>query len=167
MSDSRQTILEQLAAGALSVEEAAAQLSALRAVSGAPTTATVETASAPKAPEVEAIKVVEAVSAPETPAVEAVNSTAATGEEEAPPAVKAKSTTRRLRIIVTERASNRQRVHISLPLGLVHFGLDLGEKWVANREGLNWQELRAALEQDGGVLMDVNDDDQHVEIRID
>lgn len=158
MSDTRQTILEQLAAGAISVEEAAIQLNALRAAPDA---------SAPEAMEAAALKEAEAASEPEAPVVETVKAGEAADQAVASDAVQAPPAARRLRIIVTERASNRQRVHISLPLGLVRFGLDIGEKWGAGREGWGWQDLRAALEQDGGVLMDVDDDDQHVEIRID
>lgn len=164
MSDTRQTILEQLAAGAISVEEAAIQLNALRA---APDASAPEAVSAPEAMEAAALKEAEAASEPEAPVVETVKAGEAADQAVASDAVQAPPAARRLRIIVTERASNRQRVHISLPLGLVRFGLDIGEKWGAGREGWGWQDLRAALEQDGGVLMDVDDDDQHVEIRID
>ncbi len=154
MSDTRHAILEQLARGAIGVEEAAAQLNLLRTSPSAPPAP--EPPAPPQAPQIDKPTAEELKAAEPEPA--------ATPTPDAGPEPTVKP--RRLRIQITDRLSEQRRVNISLPLGLVRLGLQLGEQWQPRLQGMSWSDLRAALEDESGVLMDVDDEHQHVEIRI-
>lgn len=154
MSDTRHAILEQLARGAIGVEEAAAQLNLLRTSPLAPPAP--EPPAPPQAPPIDKSTAEELKSAESEPA--------ATPTPDAVPESPAKA--RRLRIQITDRLSEQRRVNISLPLGLIRLGLQLGEQWQPRLQGMSWSDLRAALEDESGVLMDVDDEHQRVEIRI-
>ncbi len=52
---------------------------------------------------------------------------------------------RSFRVRVTDIRSGRVKVNVSLPLGLIDFGLKLGAKYVPEEAGFNIEEIRQAV----------------------
>lgn len=72
-----------------------------------------------------------------------------------------------LHIRVTDLATKKARVNVTLPAAMVRAGLKLGSRFAPELEGLDPELLRAFLVQgDAGVLVDVVDekDGEHVEV---
>ncbi len=142
MSDERLKILEALANGAISADEANARLEALRGTPPAAEPAAAATPSEPEAP----------AEAP-APAAEV-------------PKAKTQTEPRWLRIHVTDRASQQKRVNISVPLDIVRFGLRLGEKFNPEWRDMSWNELQAAIEEKAGLVLHVEGEDKWVDVLV-
>jgi len=72
-----------------------------------------------------------------------------------------------LRIRVTDLLSNRVKVNVSLPIGLVDVGLKMGARFAPEMAGLDVGAIQAALREgiQGRILeMDDEDDDERVEV---
>lgn len=72
-----------------------------------------------------------------------------------------------LRIRVTERTTGRQKMNVTVPIGLVDVGLKMGARFAPDVAGLDLEAIQAALH--GGVqgrIMDAESDrdDERVEI---
>ncbi len=75
-----------------------------------------------------------------------------------------------LHIRVTETATQKVRVNVTLPAAMVRAGLKLGSRFGSELEGLDPEALALLLAQgEAGVLLDVVDEDsgEHVEIFLD
>lgn len=72
-----------------------------------------------------------------------------------------------LRIRVTERATNRIKLNVTIPIGLVDVGLKMGARFAPEMAGMDTSAVEAAL-RDGirGRIIEVDDekDDERVEI---
>ncbi len=72
-----------------------------------------------------------------------------------------------LRIRVTERATNRAKLNVTIPIGLVDVGLKMGARFAPEMAGMDVSAIEAAL-RDGvrGRIIEVDDDkdDERVEI---
>lgn len=63
-----------------------------------------------------------------------------------------------LRVRVTDRETGRSRVNVNLPVSLVKVGIKLGARFAPEGEGLDWDELVAAIEEGAsGKLVHVED----------
>lgn len=74
-----------------------------------------------------------------------------------------------LHVQVNDLATGRRKVTVNLPLRLVRFGLDFGSRFAPEMKGFDWDELSQMMRQEKGVLVDVMDeeDGEHVQIFVD
>jgi len=75
-----------------------------------------------------------------------------------------------LHVRVDDLRSGKRKLSVNIPLRLIKFGLQLGNKWTPEVGGLDWDELSAAVANgDDGILIDVQDDEdgEHVQIYVD
>lgn len=146
-NEERKDILQLLASGKITADEAADLLSQT-----APAVPKEPTPSAP--PELPAFE-----KAPDLPAFEkAPESPAAKGEQPS-----------WLHVRVTDMATGKGKVTVNIPLRLLKFGLSVGSRFAPELEGMDWRELSAMMTQEKGVLVDVQDeeDGEHVQIYVD
>lgn len=72
-----------------------------------------------------------------------------------------------LRIRVTDRATSRAKLNVTIPIGLVDVGLKMGARFAPEMAGMDTSAVEAAL-RDGirGRIIEVDDDkdDERVEI---
>lgn len=71
------------------------------------------------------------------------------------------------RVRVTDLDTGRDKVNINIPIGLVNVGLKMGARFVGDVEGVNFDELAAAVQsgQTGKILeADDLEDGERVEI---
>lgn len=72
-----------------------------------------------------------------------------------------------LRVRVTDQATGKQKVTVNLPVSLMNVGLKMGARFAPDMEGLNVEEILAAIQEGAeGKVVDVVDDEdgEHVEI---
>jgi hypothetical protein len=148
--DERRSLLELVAAGKMSVADAAERIAGLgpgREVPGQSDTTSEEPA---------AIKVTEAEVEPESPVSKLKNGSGQKG--------------RWLHVHVSDMASGKSRVRIQLPLSFLNFGLKIGGRLAPELKQLNLKELAEDLDSiERGILVDVADEEggEHVRIFID
>lgn len=151
----KQEILELVAAGKISAQEAADLLSGQAAPAPpAPPAPPAEAMAEGKAPAGEKI-VVE---------VEEEGRAAATM-----PAASGKSPAW-FRVRVSDLHTGKRRVSVNIPLRFVKFGVKLGAGFVPEMRGVDWNELNGLLKSNnGGMLVDVEDEEsgERVEIFVD
>lgn len=74
------------------------------------------------------------------------------------------------RVRITDAATNKPKVNVTLPLSLINVAMKTGAKFAPEIDEINMQEIWEAI-QDGatGKIVDVmdSDDGQHVEVYID
>ncbi len=73
------------------------------------------------------------------------------------------------RVRVTDLRTGKQKVNVSIPLGLVEVGLRLGARFAPNTEGIDLEQItRAIREGTEGRIVDVEDEEgaEHVEVYI-
>lgn len=84
-----------------------------------------------------------------------------------PAARRETSKARWLRIRVTDRATERAKLNVTIPIGLVDVGLKMGARFAPEMAGMDISAVEAAL-RDGirGRIIEVNDekDNERVEI---
>ncbi len=145
----KQEILELVAAGKISAQEAADLLSG-QAAPPPPAAAMAEaTATAGE-------KIVVEV---EEEGVAAATMPAASGKSPA-----------WFRVRVSDLHTGKRRVSVNIPLRFVKFGVKLGAGFVPEMRGLDWNELNGLLQSNsGGMLVDVEDEEsgERVEIFVD
>ncbi len=75
---------------------------------------------------------------------------------------------RRLRVRVTDLRTGQHRVNVTIPFGLVEFGLKMGARFApAEVEGLDMEQVLAALKAAGqSKIVDVENEEEgkHVEV---
>jgi hypothetical protein len=157
MDINRSEILEQLASGRISAEQAAQQL---RGPAATPPAAQPPLPPVPAAPVPPAPRFGPAgddvLPAPPQPPLSAEQ--------------KAQLANHWLRIRVSDLETGRQKVAVNLPLTLVSVGLKLGARYAPEIAGLDPNEILAMLQSGAnGPVVDVEDTDdgQHVQIFID
>ena len=73
------------------------------------------------------------------------------------------------RVLVTDTNTGKNKVSVRLPMRMVQWGLKVGARYTDELEGLDFNGLAQALEEDGGgQLVDVVDeeDGEHVQVFI-
>jgi hypothetical protein len=147
-SENRQSILEMLAAGKISVEDAADMIRQLE-----PATAGAE---APPKPEAAAPPKPEAPPAPVMKPVEPGKA----GSQNGP---------RWLHIHVNDLSTGQRRVTVNVPLRMLQLGLRVGGRFAPELSDLDWQELSGLISSEKGMLVEVQDeeDGEHVQIFVD
>jgi hypothetical protein len=147
-SENRQSILEMLAAGKISVEDAADMIRQLE-----PATAGAE---APPKPEAAAPPKPEAPPAPVMKPVEPGKA----GSQNGP---------RWLHIHVNDLSTGQRRVTVNVPLRMLQLGLRVGGRFAPELSGMDWQELSGLISSEKGMLVEVQDeeDGEHVQIFVD
>jgi hypothetical protein len=147
-SEQRQSILQMLAAGKVSVEDAAAMIRALDAQPGA------EADAGPVAKEADAQAWAETVAGPTL--------------EEASPEAK-EGGPRWLHVHVSDLRSGQRKVTVNVPLRMLQFGMRVGSRFAPEMEGLNWKELAGMISSEKGMLVEVKDeeDGEHVQVFVD
>ena len=144
-AEERQKILEMVAAGKITAQEAAALLN--------------PAGEAEAQPEPEAMS----ASAPEATAVTKAEAPVAVEKEKAP----APSGPSWLRIQVNDSASGRSKVSVNIPLRLMKAGLQIGSSFAPELRNVDWDRLSTSLaEGDGGLLVEVQDEEDGEHVRI-
>ena len=72
-----------------------------------------------------------------------------------------------LRVRVTDRASGRNKVNVTIPVGLLDVGLKMGARLPAEMVGMDLGAIQAAIKQGlQGKFMELDDEDdnEHVEV---
>jgi hypothetical protein len=90
--------------------------------------------------------------------------------EPSPTAERTNNGPRYFRVKVTDLFTGRSKATVTLPLGLVDWGLRVGSHFSPEMSGMDWEDLSRILRSgESGKLVDVMDDDdgEHVEIFID
>jgi hypothetical protein len=75
-----------------------------------------------------------------------------------------------LRVRVTDTVTEKAKVNVTIPMGLVNVGLKMGARFAPETEGLDWQQVADAINSGMvGKIIDVLDeeDGEHVEIYVD
>lgn len=149
-AEERQKILEMVATGKISAQEAAALLNPAG-----------ETPEPPQGTGAEAM-----VDAPSASA-EPLKETAA----DAPASVQKVATSGAgpswLRIRVDDIASGRSKVSVNIPLRLMKVGLQLGSNFAPELRNVDWDRLSTSLaEGEGGLLVEVQDEEDGEHVRI-
>lgn len=74
-----------------------------------------------------------------------------------------------LHVRVSDLSTGKGKVTVNIPIRLLKFGMTVGSRFAPEIEGLNWQELSELIETETGVLVDVQDeeDGEHVQIYVD
>ena len=70
---------------------------------------------------------------------------------------------------VSDLKTGKGKVTVNIPLGLVRAGLNIGSRFSPDLEGMEWDELSTMLTTEKGILVDVEDaeDGEHVQIYVD
>lgn len=72
-----------------------------------------------------------------------------------------------LRVRVTERATGRQKMNVTVPVGLVDVGMKMGARFAPDMAGLDMETIQAAIRNgvQGRILVAENDrDDERIEV---
>ena len=71
-----------------------------------------------------------------------------------------------LRVRVSDMKTGKNKVTVNVPMRLVRFGMSVGSRFSPELEGLDWDELSEFLDSERGMLVDVQDeeDGEHVQI---
>lgn len=143
----RKEILDLLAGGKISAEEASELLSTL---SAAP-----ETPEPPEPPEKPLkVEIADAFEEPFAPT------------PEKPQPLK-KNGLRWFHVNVRNLETGKSKVTVNIPLPLVNFGLKVGRHFSPELDGLDWDELSGLLQETGqGVLVDVQDEESNEHVRV-
>lgn len=154
----RAEILDRLAAGQISVSEAMALLDPKPGEEKQPEPEPIEALKSEARASTSELPEVMAISIPDEPQ----------GGYKAEPANGAASDKPRwLKIRVRDTATNRSKVTVSLPLGMVRFGLGLARRFGADMGEMDPDELLTMFKSgERGVLVDVEDEEDHEHVQI-
>ncbi|MFO7538308.1 MAG: hypothetical protein R6X32_09645 [Chloroflexota bacterium] len=145
MSNTRKDILDLLAKGKISADEAADMLSS---------------ATAPEPPA--------APEPPKPPAAPDLPTKVMAADDPPLPTKNGKKNWFRIRIRDLETGKNK--VSVNIPMGMLNVGFKIANRFAPELEGLNWRELQEMMaDAEAGLLVDVQDEDSrdHVQIYID
>ena len=74
---------------------------------------------------------------------------------------------KQFRVRVTDLNSGRNKVNINIPMSLVNVGLKMGARFAPDIEGINFDEVIAAIKSGSqGKIVDVVDDDDGERVEI-
>jgi hypothetical protein len=71
------------------------------------------------------------------------------------------------RVRITDLSSGKSKVNVNIPMSLVNVGMKMGARFVPEAEGVDYEELAAAIQSGAqGKVVDVEDEEsgEHVEI---
>lgn len=154
-SEERQEILQMLAAGKITVDEAAAMLAGSKRPEQVFEEPAVEEAVAEKKLE------------PAGDVDEYIKVEPDAGRQYK--AVNGGSGPTWLHIRVSDTKTGKSKVTVNLPMRLVRFGLAIGRRYAPELEELDWNEISSFLGAEKGMLVEVEDeeDGEHVQIFVD
>lgn len=96
-----------------------------------------------------------------------VSDAGSSSSKESAPTPPAGAPPRWFRVRVTDLNSGRDKVNINIPMGLVNVGLKMGARFVEDQEGVDFQELAAAVQSGHtGKLVEVEDIEQGERVEI-
>jgi len=74
-----------------------------------------------------------------------------------------------LHVRVSDLNTGKSKVTVNIPLRLLRFGLNLGNRFVPELDNIEWNDLEGLISSEKGMLIDVEDeeDGEHVQIYID
>lgn len=74
-----------------------------------------------------------------------------------------------LRVRVSGMKTGKNKVTVNVPMRLVRFGLAVGSRFAPELEDFDWDELSGFISSEKGMLVDVQDeeDGEHVQIFVD
>lgn len=87
------------------------------------------------------------------------------GTKENPPT--AGTQPRWFRVRITDLKTGKSKVNVNIPMALVNVGIKMGARFVPEAEGVDYDELAAAIQSGAqGKVVDVEDEEseEHVEI---
>jgi hypothetical protein len=71
------------------------------------------------------------------------------------------------RVRVTDLRNGKNKVNVNIPMGLVNVGLRLGARFAPNVEGVNYDEIMAAIKSgQSGKVLDVTDEEMGERVEI-
>ena len=74
---------------------------------------------------------------------------------------------KQFRVRVTDLTSGRNKVNINIPMSLVNVGLKMGARFAPDIEGVNFEEIVAAIKSGSqGKIVDVVDDEDGERVEI-
>ena len=115
----------------------------------------------------ERMKILKMVEEGKISAEEAARLLGALGRNDRKVAPEAEGEARWLRVRVTDFETGKPSVNVTLPLSLVSVGLRMGARFVPEMDGLQMEEIAAAIREGiTGKIIDIDDMDegQHVEV---
>lgn len=81
--------------------------------------------------------------------------------------LKGASAPRWFRVRVTDVKTGRNKVNVNIPLGLVNIGVKMGARFVPDLEGVNYEQIREAIDSGrSGKVFDFVDNDSGEQIEI-
>ncbi len=87
--------------------------------------------------------------------------------DSARPDAGAASARRQFRVRVTDLATGRNKVNINIPMSLVNVGIKMGARFAPDVEGINFDEVVAAIKSGSqGKIVDVVDEDDNERVEI-
>ncbi len=74
---------------------------------------------------------------------------------------------RQFRVRVTDLATGRNKVNINIPMSLVNVGIKMGARFAPDIEGINFDEIVAAIKSGSqGKIVDVVDEEDNERVEI-
>jgi len=157
--DERAKILDRLAAGELSVTEA------MRLLDSSATAEPAKPTAAPAWPASDDIPVEDLKA--EAIQIELPEETVSLKQSTANDDVSGDGKPRWLKIRVSDRATGHSKVNVTLPIGLVSFGLGVARHFGADLGGLGTDELLTVIKtEQRGMLVEVNDEEDDEQVLI-
>ena len=90
--------------------------------------------------------------------VELLNALKTSKQPDLPPQVAGSASANWFRVRVTDLETGRTRVNVNIPFSLVKAGIKLGARFSPEMEGIEWDELVAAIDDGAlGQIVDVED----------
>lgn len=70
------------------------------------------------------------------------------------------------RIRVNDMKTGKRKVTVNIPLGLVRYGMSVGKRFAPELDGLDWNELELMLNENQGLLIDVEDEEDGEQVQV-
>jgi len=71
-----------------------------------------------------------------------------------------------LRVRVSDMKTGKNKVMVNVPMGLVRFGMSVGSRFAPELEGFDWSDLEGYFDSDQGMLVDVEDQEDGERVQI-
>lgn len=87
------------------------------------------------------------------------------GSKETTPTAGAQA--RWFRVRITDLKTGKNKVNVNIPMALVNVGIKMGARFVPDAEGVNYEELAAAIKSGAqGKVIDVEDEESEERVEI-
>jgi hypothetical protein len=71
------------------------------------------------------------------------------------------------RVRITDLKTGKNKVNVNIPMALVNVGIKMGARFVPDAEGVNYEELAAAIKSGAqGKVIDVEDEESEERVEI-